>query len=61
MKCVVTIHEPMYDFNEKKYIRFVIPEKVAEIIERMQTSRRHFQIMFSADESPLINKTPTDK
>jgi hypothetical protein len=42
MKFVVTIHEPMYEFNNKKYIRFIIPSKVSEIIERMHTQRWHF-------------------
>ena len=42
MKFVVTIHEPMYEFNGKKYIRFIIPSKVSEIIERMHTQRWHF-------------------
>ena len=60
MKCVVTIHEPMYDFNEKKYIRFVIPEKVAEIIERMQTPRRHLLINKNIDD-PLDGRVLTVK
>jgi hypothetical protein len=42
MKFVVTIREPMYEFNNKKYIRFIIPSKVSEIIERMHTQRWHF-------------------
>ncbi len=33
MKFVATIHEPMYDFNDKKYIRFIIPHKVVEIVD----------------------------
>jgi hypothetical protein len=36
------VHEPMYEFNNKKYIRFIIPSKVSEIIERMHTQRWHF-------------------
>ena len=39
MKFVAKVYEPMYDFNSKKYIRFIIPTKVSEIIERMHTSR----------------------
>ncbi len=41
MKFVAKVHEPMYDFNSKKYIRFIIPAKVSEIIERMHTNKWH--------------------
>ena len=40
MKFVAKVHEPMYDFNNKKYIRFIIPAKVSEIIERMHTLKQ---------------------
>lgn len=40
MKFVAKVHEPMYDFNSKKYIRFIIPAKVSEIIERMHTLKQ---------------------
>jgi|TARA_B110000908_G_C10125033_1_gene389449 hypothetical protein len=60
MKCMVTIHEPMYDFNDKKYIRFVIPDKVVEIIERMQSSRRHLLINKNIDD-PLDGRVLTVK
>ena len=33
MKFVAKVYEPFYDHNDKKYIRFVIPQKVSEIIE----------------------------
>ena len=39
MKFLGTVYEPMYDFNDKKYIRFIIPVKVSEIIERMHTNK----------------------
>jgi hypothetical protein len=39
MKFDAIIHEPMYDFNDKKYIRFIIPAKVSEIIERMHINK----------------------
>ena len=42
MKFVAKVHEPMYEFNSKKYIRFVIPAKVSEIVERMHTQRWRF-------------------
>jgi hypothetical protein len=41
MKFVAKVHEPMYEFNNKKYIRFIIPSKVSEIIERMHTRKSH--------------------
>lgn len=41
MKFVAKVREPMYDFNSKKYIRFIIPVKVSEIIERMHTNKTH--------------------
>ena len=33
MKFTAKVYEPFYDHNDKKYIRFVIPQKVSEIIE----------------------------
>ena len=41
MKFVAKVHEPMYEFNDKKYIRFIIPSKVSEIIERIHTRKSH--------------------
>lgn len=52
MKFVATVHEPMYEFNSKKYIRFVIPTKVSEIIERMHTQRSHLLVNQNVD-NPL--------
>ena len=60
MKFVATIHEPMYDFNDKKYIRFIIPHKVAEIVERMHTSKRHLILNQRVDD-PLDGKVLTVK
>jgi hypothetical protein len=41
MKFVAKVHEPFYEHNSKKYIRFVIPQKVSEIIGRMHASKMH--------------------
>lgn len=41
MKFKATVHEPMFDYNDKKYIRLVIPQKCSEIIEGMHASRTH--------------------
>ena len=35
MKFLAQVHTPMYDHNDKKYIRLVIPEKCAQIVDRM--------------------------
>ena len=39
MKFVGKVHEPMYEFNDKKYIRIIIPAKISEIIDRMHTGK----------------------
>ena len=52
MKFVAKVYEPFYDHNDKKYIRFVIPQKVSEIIERMHASRMHLLVNQNAD-NPL--------
>ena len=39
MKFLATIHTPMYDHNDKMYIRLVIPEKCAEIVRKMHTNK----------------------
>ena len=41
MKFVAKVHEPMFEFNNKKYIRLIIPAKVSEIVERMHTQKWH--------------------
>jgi hypothetical protein len=60
MKFMATIHEPMYEFNGKKYIRFVIPTKVSEIIERMHTSKMHL-IQNQKVDNPLDGRVLTVK
>lgn len=41
MKFPAKVHEPMYDFNDKKYIRFIIPETCSDIIQRIHASKAH--------------------
>jgi hypothetical protein len=60
MKFVAKVYEPFYDHNDKKYIRFVIPQKVSEIIERMHASRMHLLVNQNAD-NPLDGKILTVK
>ena len=60
MKFAAKVHEPMYDFNSKKYIRFIIPAKVSEIIERMHTQRWHLLVNEKID-APLDGNILTVK
>ena len=60
MKFVAIVHEPMYEFNSKKYIRFVIPIKVSEIIERMHTQKSHLLVNQNVD-TPLDGRVLTVK
>ena len=60
MKFIAKVYEPMYDFNNKKYIRFTIPLKCAEIIERMHESRAHLIVNQNVD-NPLDGRVLTVK
>ena len=33
MKFIAKVYEPMYEFNDKKYIRLVIPPKAAGLLK----------------------------
>ena len=50
MKFLGTVYEPMYGFNDKKYIRFIIPQKVSEIIQRMHTNKLHLLLNKNVDD-----------
>jgi hypothetical protein len=39
MKFRAKVHTPMYDHNDKKYIRLVIPENCVEIVKRVQNNK----------------------
>jgi hypothetical protein len=60
MKFVATVHEPMYDFNSKKYIRLVVPQKVSEIVGRMHTSKMQLIVNQNVDD-PLDGRVLTVK
>lgn len=60
MKFRVKVYEPMYDFNDKKYIRFVIPVKGAQIINDMHMSRTHLIVNQNVDD-PLDGRILTVK
>jgi hypothetical protein len=60
MKFLAKVYQPMYDHNEKKYIRLVIPEKCAEIAQRMHTNKRNM-IVNERIDNPLDGKVLTVK
>jgi len=60
MKFVAKVHEPFYEHNSKKYIRFVIPTKVSESIERMHNSKSHF-LQNQRVDNPLDGRVLTVK
>lgn len=60
MKFRATVYEPIYDFNSKKYIRLVVPQKVSDIIERMHTSKSHLLMNQNVD-TPLDGSVLTVK
>ena len=60
MKFSAKVYEPLYDFNNKKYVRLVIPQKVSEIIERAHTSKMHL-IQNSKIDNPLDGHVLTVK
>jgi hypothetical protein len=60
MKFRATVYEPMYDFNSKKYIRFIIPTKVSDSIERIHGSKLHL-IQTQNMDNPLDGSVLTVK
>jgi len=60
MKLNVTIHEPMYDFNDKKYIRFIISETMHDTISRMHVNKMHL-IKNQHIDNPLDGRILTVK
>jgi hypothetical protein len=60
MKFTATVHTPMYDHNEKKYIRLVIPEKCAEIVRKNHINKSRF-IKNSHVDNPLDGRVLTVK
>ena len=60
MKIIAKVYEPMYDFNDKKYIRLTIPLKCAEIIEKMHENRMHLLVNQNVD-NPLDGRVLTVK
>lgn len=55
-----SVHEPMYEHNDKKYIRIVVPDSISQIIRRMHTSKSHFLKNARVDD-PLDGRILTVK
>jgi hypothetical protein len=41
MKFTASVYEPMYEYNDKKYIRLFISDNYKEIIKRMHSNKCH--------------------
>ena len=41
MKFTASVYEPMYEYNDKKYIRLFISDNHKEIIKRMHSNKCH--------------------
>ena len=50
MKFVAEVYEPMYDFNERKYLRVSVPENVRATIENMHVKRTHLLKSVNVDD-----------
>lgn len=60
MKFIAKVYEPMYDYNDKKYIRLTIPPKATGIIEGIHESRGHLLVNQNID-NPLDGRILTVK
>ena len=60
MKFVGQVYEPMYDHNDKKYLRLVIPENCAQIVQRMHINKARL-IQNSHVDNPLDGRVLTVK
>ena len=60
MKFLARIHTPMYDHNDKKYIRLVIPEKCAQIVDRMHINKARL-VQHTRVDNPLDGRVLTVK
>ena len=52
MRFLAKVHTPMYDHNDKKYIRLVIPENCSQIVQRMHINKSRL-IQNSHVDNPL--------
>ena len=52
MRFMAEVYEAMYEYNDKKYLRVVVPEKMADVIAKIQMSSSRF-IQNRNVENPL--------
>jgi len=55
MKFRAKVYEPMYDFNNKKYIRVTIPEHCVDVISKIHNTKRPLLLHENVDD-PLEGK-----
>ena len=48
----VQVHEPMYEHNDKKYIRFLLDRASVDVIRRAQLTKSHL-LRYSRVDDPL--------
>ena len=60
MKFQAKVYTPMYDHNDKKYIRLIIPENCADYVKRTQLNKA-FLIKNSHIDNPLDGRILTVK
>lgn len=49
MKFEAIIHEPMFEYNNKKYIRLIIPDNCKEIIKNIHSNKSHLLLNNNID------------
>lgn len=60
MRLKAVVHEPMYEHNNKKYIRIVLPDDALKSVEFIHNSKSHLLRSHSFD-NPLIGRVLTVK
>jgi hypothetical protein len=60
MKFLANVHTPMYDHNDKKYIRMVIPENCSQIVNQIHSNKSHL-IKNSHVDNPMSGRILTVK
>jgi len=48
----VEVYEPMYEHNDKKYIRFLLDQRGVDVVRRAQLAKSHL-LRYSRVEDPL--------
>ena len=48
-----TVYEPMYEYNEKKYLRITLPDKVRDYIRELHRHKTKFILFPNKLDEPL--------